>query len=86
LYVENNSLKKLKEEDQKYFINMALDVMDTDESLILTLFYQLGNSVDEISKILDISKSNVKVKLFRSRKKFKIVLENILKNEVYCIL
>jgi len=84
--VDNLSLNKLKEEEQKQYINLAFEKLNSEESLILTLYYQLDNSIEEIAKIMEISKSNVKIKLFRTRKKFKIILDNILKNEVSSLL
>ncbi len=84
--VDNLSLNKLKDEEQKQYINLAIEKLYSEESLVLTLYYQLDNSIEEIAKIMEISKSNVKIKLFRTRKKFKIILDNILKNEVSSLL
>ncbi|MDL2240090.1 sigma-70 family RNA polymerase sigma factor [Bacteroidales bacterium OttesenSCG-928-K22] len=46
-----------------------IKLMNADEALLLSLYYNMNNSVEEISQILNISISNVKIKLFRVRKK-----------------
>lgn len=50
-------------------LEKSLDDLASDEKFIVTLYYYENLSVDEISEITGLSKSNVKVKLFRSRKK-----------------
>ena len=62
-------------EDIEYSENLLcilkeeLKKLNDDDNLILTLFYQMNNSVEEISTITGLSISNVKIKLFRIRKK-----------------
>jgi RNA polymerase sigma factor (sigma-70 family) len=50
-------------------LEKALEILDADERFLITLYYYKDVSVDEISEITGLSSSNVKVKLFRSRKK-----------------
>jgi RNA polymerase sigma factor (sigma-70 family) len=50
-------------------LEKALEILDPDERFLITLYYYKDVSVDEISEITGLSGSNVKVKLFRSRKK-----------------
>lgn len=82
----NSALSYLKHEDQKHFINVAINSIGSDDAMILTLYYQLDKSVEEISQIMEISKSNVKIKLFRSRKALKAALEGVLQSEVRNLL
>jgi RNA polymerase sigma-70 factor (ECF subfamily) len=42
--------------------------------------------VEEIGEITKLSESNVKVKLFRARKKLYSILNEMLKGELYTIL
>ncbi|MGI6719199.1 MAG: RNA polymerase sigma factor [Bacteroidales bacterium] len=56
----NENVNKLKE---------SLKKLKDDENLIITLFYKMDNSIEEIAEITNMSISNVKVKLFRTRKK-----------------
>lgn len=52
-------------------VKEAINKLPRMESLLITLFYINENSIAEISKITDLSESNIKVKLFRARKKLK---------------
>lgn len=45
---------------------------------LLTLFYFEELSIKEISKIMDLTDDNIKVKLFRSRKKMTNILKNVI--------
>ena len=50
-------------------LEKSLESLESDEKFIVSLYYYENTSVDEISEITGLSKSNVKVKLFRARKK-----------------
>ncbi|MCD4746880.1 MAG: sigma-70 family RNA polymerase sigma factor [Bacteroidales bacterium] len=87
--IENFTIDEIKEDvkqldydEQKKIINNAIKKLTEEESLIITLFYMEGSSVEEISEITNLSKSNVKVKLHRIRKKLYIELQELLKNEL----
>ena len=81
-----SALQSLANEEQKNYINRALDKMNGDEKLIVTLFYLEENSVDEVSEVTGLSVANVKVKLHRSRKKLYGILEQFLQKELKTIL
>ena len=49
---------------------------------LITLFYLDESSVEEIEQITGLTKSNVKVKLFRARKKLLNELSLLLKDEI----
>ena len=72
----------LKTDDQKKFIRMALDALNEQEKLCLTLFYLNELSVKEIQEITRISESNIKVLLLRGRKHLHEQLKKLLKSEV----
>ncbi|MDR2084894.1 MAG: sigma-70 family RNA polymerase sigma factor [Bacteroidales bacterium] len=59
-------------------LKKELSLLNADEALLLSLYYNMNNSVEEISQILNISVSNVKIKLFRTRKK---LLSKLNKND-----
>jgi RNA polymerase sigma-70 factor (ECF subfamily) len=63
------NLDSLDTELQSKLVNEAINSLPADESAIVTLFYLKENSIDDISQITGLSVSNVKVKLFRIRKK-----------------
>ena len=81
-----SALQALTNEEQKLFINRALNKMGGDEKTIINLFYLEENSIDEVSDITGLSVANVKVKLHRSRKKLYGILERFLQNELKTIL
>ena len=72
------SLRNLYEEDRNNIINAALLKLNEDERTILTLFYFEELLLKEVSIILDLSLDNIKVKLFRARKKMAVILKNVV--------
>jgi len=72
--------------DRHFFIHKALAQLNDEERTLLTLYYFKELSLEEIEEISEIDKNNLKVKLFRARKKMAIRLTSILKNEVYSLL
>jgi RNA polymerase sigma-70 factor (ECF subfamily) len=73
-----DAVKYLHEEERKKVINDALLKLNEDERIILTLFYFEELSIKEISKIVNLSDDNIKVKLFRSRKKLASILKHVI--------
>lgn len=65
-------------QDQKKCINLALGQLEKLDALIVTLFYLEEQSIDELVVITELSKSNIKVKLFRARKKLKEIMKVML--------
>jgi RNA polymerase sigma-70 factor (ECF subfamily) len=65
-------------EYRKTLLNFAMQKLPPEDRAIVTLFYFEELPVEEISEITAISKSAVKTKLFRSRKK---MAETIIKCE-----
>ncbi|MBA3648627.1 MAG: sigma-70 family RNA polymerase sigma factor [Chitinophagales bacterium] len=63
-------------------VNKAIQMLLPDDALIITLFYQGEQSLDEISKISGYETNTVKVKLHRARQRLRIKLEQLLQNEV----
>lgn len=81
-----NGLNALKEEQQREYIKKALTALTEEDNVIVSLFYLDDCSIDEIVEITGLSKSNVKIKLYRSRKKLYDELEKLLKHELHEIL
>ena len=86
MIVSSHAVHTLKEEEQKRFIHEVLNEMTPNESLLLRLYYLSEQSVDEISEITGLSKSNIKVILYRARKNFYEILNRILQSELQSIL
>jgi RNA polymerase sigma factor (sigma-70 family) len=71
--------KSLIHAEQQKYINTALDKLDTEDRLLLTLYYLNENSIKEIEDITGIPAQNLKMKIHRARKKMYIILEKELK-------
>jgi RNA polymerase sigma-70 factor (ECF subfamily) len=82
---EDTGLSRLDDIPLEY-LKKALGKLDEIDRTILTLYYQDDCSVKEISKITGLTSSNVKVKLFRSRKKLLTEFERLFKNEFVDLL
>jgi RNA polymerase sigma-70 factor (ECF subfamily) len=62
-------MESMKEDEQKRMIDLALAQLNEMDYLIITMFYMKEKSIDDIAEITGLSKSNIKVKLHRIRKK-----------------
>ena len=78
--------KALTEQEQKKFINLALNRIKADEALILRLFYLYEHTILEIREITGFSKSKIKVDLHRGRKNMELQLQKMLGNEIRQLL
>lgn len=76
------NINELNKEEQKKYIQSAIKELPENENVIITLFYQNENSVEEISEITGLSKSNVKVKLHRIRIKLYSELQHLFEIKV----
>ena len=74
----DDSLKHLYDKERKQIINDALLKLNEDERVIITLYYFEELPIKEISKVVDLSEDNIKIKLFRSRKKLAELLKNVI--------
>jgi RNA polymerase sigma factor (sigma-70 family) len=63
-YIENKT-------DDYQELYEAIDLLDDNDKNVIMLFYLAEKSVKEISQITNLSNSNIKVILHRSRKKLK---------------
>lgn len=71
------------ENKSKYvYLNQAIDQLMPDDAVIITLFYQGEQSLEEIAQALNMESNTVKVKLHRARIRLKEKLHLLLKDEV----
>ena len=75
-------LDTIDEKERNEVIQNCIEELPNDEAFLLTLYYFDGQSVDEISKVMNNSVSNIKVKLFRTRKKLASILKSRLEPEI----
>lgn len=80
------AVNRISEKEQKRHLSEAIATLDELEQLLITLYYMEDLSTEEIAEITDLSVSNIKVKLFRSRKKLHDTLQRNLKSELQSIL
>ena len=78
----DNALESLIEEERKQAIQDCLQLLPAEDGFLLTLYYFEEQSLEEISKIVNLTPNNVKVKLFRSRKKLASILKEKLEPEI----
>jgi len=62
-------LQSIDAEEQQKLLRSAMDSLSEDDYLIIKLFYLKELSVKDISEITRLSQANIKVKLYRIRKK-----------------
>ena len=82
---DDSTAKDLERKDQKIFVQKAIEELTEVDGVLITLFYIEECSIQEIAQITDMSESNVKVRLFRARKQLKLVLKDILQEEMHSI-
>lgn len=74
---ENEIDRALDEEDEERIeqLQRALEKLTPDERALVTLFYEEDRPIAEICHILNQTEGNVKVKLYRIRKKLYILIK-----------
>ena len=77
-----SQLEKLQVEDEQLHVKRAIQKLPKAEALLITLYYINENTVREICEITGLSFANIKIKLFRARKKLERELQFLMKNEL----
>ena len=77
-----STIDNLELTEQRKIIDTVLEALPHEESTILTLYYLEEFAVKEISEMMGLSLSNVKVRLFRARKRFYEEINVLLKEEI----
>lgn len=68
-------LDRMERRAQQQLVQQAIKQLEPEEAFIVTVYYYKEHSVTEIAEMMDLTESNVKIKLYRSRKKlFKLLL------------
>lgn len=75
-------LDNIDEKERNRAIQDCLEELPSDEAFLLTLYYFDDKSIEEVAKVLNISTDNVKIKLFRTRKKLATILKKRLEPEM----
>lgn len=69
MHTVENALESLMTEERKAILKKSIAKLGEEEAAIISLYYFDELSVKEICSITDLSEQNVKVKLYRSRKR-----------------
>jgi RNA polymerase sigma factor (sigma-70 family) len=77
----NTNEEDAEKEYRCALVNFALQKISEEERGLISLYYYEEMSADEISDVTGISKSNIKVKLFRSRQKMLEIIERVEKKK-----
>ena len=64
----SDDIGHIEKEERLKCLDTVLKKMDPADAMIISLYYLNDYSVDDICKIVNLSQSNVKIKLFRIRK------------------
>jgi RNA polymerase sigma-70 factor (ECF subfamily) len=83
---EDMNFDGIPAENRAKYVKAALEKLPSDEYTLILLYYFDDKSVEEIGEVTKMTESNVKVKLFRARKKLYTILNEMLKDELYTIL
>ena len=77
----NSSEEEAEKEYRSSLVNFALQKINEEERGLISLYYYDELSTDEISDVTGITKSNIKVKLFRARQKMLEIIEKVEKKK-----
>ncbi len=82
----NAGMDYLSNEERKKYLDIALQKLSPVEKVLIFNYYEEEMSINELSEITELSPANVKIRLFRARKKLYKDLETLLKDEVASLL
>ncbi|WP_239059528.1 RNA polymerase sigma factor [Bacteroides sp. 224] len=89
LYIEENTINNVPDdevadllcptdnEERIVRLMQAIDLLNTEEKTLITLFYYEEKKIEEIGVVLDLTEANVKVKLHRTRKKIYVLMNKV---------
>ena len=77
-----NGLEFMLSTERTNIIKKCIDQLPEEEAAIISLYYFEEQSVKEIAKVTDLTEDNIKIKLYRSRKKLFSLLQGYFKPEI----
>lgn len=77
-----NVLETIEDEERKTMIQNCLGLLQPEDRFLISLFYYNENSLKEISQVMRINENNLKIKLFRARKRLAGILKSKLEPEI----
>lgn len=77
-----NVIDTIEETERKQMIKHCLELLPAEDNFLLTLYYFNESPLKEISEVVGINENNLKIKLYRSRKKLAGILKIKLEPEI----
>ena len=77
-----NGLEFMLSEERNNMIRKCIAQLPEEDAAIISLYYFEEQSVKEIAEITNLTEDNIKIKLYRSRKKLFSLLEGYIKPEI----
>lgn len=77
-----NGLEFMLSEERTGIIKKCIDQLPEEDAAIISLFYFEEQSVKEIAMVTDLTEDNIKIKLYRSRKKLFSLLQGYINPEI----
>jgi RNA polymerase sigma factor (sigma-70 family) len=74
---------EITEEEKSVMLEMSLKKLPEDDYTLIILYYYEEQSIEDVSRIVGLSESNVKVKLHRARKKLYTIMSELIDKEIY---
>jgi RNA polymerase sigma factor (sigma-70 family) len=74
---------EITEEERSKMLEMSLKKLPEDDYTLIILYYYEEQSIEDVSRIMGLSESNVKVKLHRARKKLYSIMSDLMHKEIY---
>ena len=72
----HDALSYIQDKERKQIISDSIKKLAEDEAVIVTLYYFEEKSIKEIKEIINLTENNIKIKLYRSRKKLYSILKH----------
>lgn len=79
---EDTPLEEVQQGDLQSQLQLAINQLRPDDAALITLFYLNEKTVKEISEIMDLTETNIKTKLHRTRETLRQYLSEHLKAEI----
>lgn len=78
---ENDGIGILDQDDRKLLLGKAYKALSSGEIFLVEQFYREESSIEELAAMTGLSETNVKVRLFRARRKMQDEIGNYLQQE-----
>lgn len=72
--ISNETTELLESKSKKELLQNAIAMLQEEDAAVITLFYIHEQSTEEIAAIMNLTTNNVKVKLYRARKRLKTIM------------